>query len=108
MAGCIFKKSSFLSAVDLQIPDFAMFDLNKVFRYNQQRFSAGGALRREDRVASGDSNGPRRPSLVTDRDLNRPISDQTYLHLDPLLTSRVRRRSENGATTLHENSASRL
>jgi hypothetical protein len=83
-----------------------MFDFNKALLCDQQRFSVGRALRREDRVASGDSNGPRRPSLVTD--LNRPISDQTYLHLDPLLTSQVRQRSENGATTLHENSASRL
>ena len=85
-----------------------MFDFNKALLCDQQRFSVGRALRREDRVASGDSNGPRRLSLVTDRDLNRPISDQTYLHLDPLLTSRVRRCSETGATTLHENSASRL
>ena len=85
-----------------------MFDFDKALLCDQQRFSVGRALRRADRVASGDSNGPRRRSLVTDRDLNRPISDQTYLHLDPLLTSRVRRCSETGAATLHENPASRL
>ena len=59
-----------------------MFDLNKVFRYNQQRFSAGGALRREDRGALGYSGVRPRSTLVTD--LNRPIFDQTHRYLGPL------------------------